>query len=314
MSEELITYSEIFHSLQGEGTYTGKNTAWVRLFNCNLDCHGFGQKDPTDPSTYDLPYMNFDEKSVNTLEELPVWERGCDSSYSWAVKYKHLNHRGSAQDICNKIINCLKSESNPRGTFTHEKSKQETHLCFTGGEPLLPKNQRAIIAILEQFKAIRGGPIRETPFFKPSNIPEYITVETNGTQMLTDISVEYFKNRGLFNSELFFSISPKLFTVSGETNQKAIKPEVVKQYQWISNRGQLKFVVGDNDRQWDELERVVNLFRDSGIIYDVYIMPTGATEEQQYNVASKVSDRALKLGYHVSARVHTYIYGNRIGT
>jgi organic radical activating enzyme len=36
-------FSEIFHSIQGEGHYTGVPTAWIRFFLCNLQCNGFGQ-------------------------------------------------------------------------------------------------------------------------------------------------------------------------------------------------------------------------------------------------------------------------------
>ena len=66
------TYSEIFYSIQGEGHYTGVPTAWLRFFMCNLQCNGFGQKDPTDESTYELPYKDFDAKSVTSIEEMPV--------------------------------------------------------------------------------------------------------------------------------------------------------------------------------------------------------------------------------------------------
>lgn len=311
---ELITYSEIFHSLQGEGALTGRNTAWLRLFNCNLECAGFLQKDPTDPSTYQLPYQEFDPTSVDKLEDLPVWSRGCDSSYSWSVKYKHLNHQDTADGIARKIMQMLSTDTNPRGTFIHEKSGQETHMCFTGGEPLLPRNQRAIIAILEAFKAYQGGPISGTNFYQASNTPKHITFETNGTQLLRQQTVDYFTNKGLFDSEILFSVSPKLHTVSGEPNEKAIKPEVVRQYQDISTFGQLKFVIGIEQRQWDELDAVVERFRSVGVNYDVWLMPVGALEEQQTDIAAQVSDKALSRGYNVSARVHTYIYGNKIGT
>src|SRR5690606_12927420 len=116
MSENII-YSEIFRSLQGEGEYTGRNTVWIRLFNCNLNCHGFGQKDPTNPSTYELPYKDFDISSVNSLEELPVWKKGCDSSYSWSAKYKHLNHTSTPEEICDKVISLLKNKYNKDGRF-----------------------------------------------------------------------------------------------------------------------------------------------------------------------------------------------------
>ena len=53
-------YSEVFHSIQGEGHYTGRPTVWLRFFLCNLQCNGFGQIDPTNESTYELPYKDFD--------------------------------------------------------------------------------------------------------------------------------------------------------------------------------------------------------------------------------------------------------------
>ena len=34
--EKKYYYSEIFHSIQGEGHYTGVPTAWIRFFLCNL--------------------------------------------------------------------------------------------------------------------------------------------------------------------------------------------------------------------------------------------------------------------------------------
>lgn len=312
--KDLITYSEMFHSLQGEGILTGHNTAWLRLFSCNLTCSGFMQKDPTDKTTYDLPFQDFDTESVETLEDLPVWTKGCDSSYSWSRKFRHLNHQATAEDIAIRIMKMLSSESNPKGTFVHEKSGQETHMCFTGGEPLLPRNQKAIVDILEAFKKYPGGPVVGTKFNLATNVPQQITFETNGTQMIKEEVVAYFSNPGLFNSRILFSVSPKLFTVSGEPNARAIKPNVVKQYQDISSFGQLKFVLGTEERQWDELESVIELFRQAGVSYPVWIMPVGSLEEQQTDIAAEVSDKALSRGYNVSARVHTYIYGNKIGT
>jgi len=73
MSEKKYYYSEIFNSIQGEGTYTGVHTLWLRYFLCNLQCDGFGQIDPTNPETYELPYADFDAMSVNRVEDLPVW-------------------------------------------------------------------------------------------------------------------------------------------------------------------------------------------------------------------------------------------------
>ena len=90
MNDRKYHYSEIFYSIQGEGHYTGVPSAWIRFFLCNLQCNGFGQSNPTDPETYELPFLDFDVSTVQKVEDLPVWEKGCDSSYTWAKKYKHL--------------------------------------------------------------------------------------------------------------------------------------------------------------------------------------------------------------------------------
>jgi 7-carboxy-7-deazaguanine synthase len=301
------TFSEIFYSIQGEGEYTGVPTAWLRFFMCNLQCNGFGQKDPTDESTYVLPYKDFDTSTVNRIEDLPVWTHGCDSSYSWHAKFKHLQYNKTAVDICDQIEAELTNEWNPQGHFLHPLSGVEQHMCFTGGEPLMKHAQEAVIDVMSEFRN-RG------------NAPKYVTFETNGTQPLQDDFVNFFSNRGLYSGELFFSVSPKLWTVAGERPEKAIKPETVMQYQTASQgRGQLKFVVGADKRQWDEVDEVVSRMRDAGVTYPVHIMPVGATEEAQYGKlegyasAGDVAEMAFKRGYNVSARVHVYLWGNLIG-
>ena len=149
-------FSEIFYSIQGEGEYTGVPTAWLRFFLCNLQCNGFGQKDPTDESTYVLPYKDFDPTSVNRIEDLPVWSHGCDSSYSWSSKFKHLQYKKTAAEICDQIQAELTNEWNPTGTFHHPLSHVEQHMCFTGGEPLMKHGQQAVVEIIDE----RGeGPV-----------------------------------------------------------------------------------------------------------------------------------------------------------
>lgn len=307
MDKDIIRYSEIFRSFQGEGEYTGVPTAWFRFFMCNLQCNGFGQKDPTRPETYILPYQDFDVSTVDRIEDLPVWSYGCDSSYSWAAKYKHLTHTGTPQEVAERLMQVMISDSNPRGTFRHPESNQEAHMCFTGGEPMIKKHQRDMVNILTAFRDIPGSGLA-------TNMPNFITIETNGTQPITPEFEEFFSNRGKFSGELFISCSPKLFTVSGEENKKAIKPENLVHYQALAPKGQLKFVVGPEDRQWEELLRVIRQFRRAGVHYPIWIMPVGATEEGQHNVAAEVSNRALDHGFNVAARVHTYVYGNVIGT
>ena len=296
--EKKYYYSEIFHSIQGEGHYTGTPTAWIRFFLCNLQCNGFGQKDPTDPSTYELPFQDFDVDSVKRVEDLPVWEKGCDSSYTWAKKFKKLMGHETPTVLAERIVNVLKTDTNMNGLFLHPNSRQHQHLCFTGGEPLMITGQAASVGI---YRALE----------KKANLPSSMTFETNGTQKLTEPFKKWVRE---ITEEIFFSVSPKLFTVSGEKTEKAIKPANVKEYADCSDRGQLKFVVGSSRREWEELENTVKKFRDAGVDWPVWIMPTGAREEEQTDTAGKVAEEAFKRGYNVSARVHVYLFGNAIGT
>lgn len=328
-------YSEIFgDTFQGEGRYTGVPTVWVRFWGCNFDCAGFGQDNPTDPSTYILDYETVDVSSIKRMEDLPVFNRGCDSSYSWAKKFAHLAHRDTAAGICDKLEAFLKTPSNPEGKFLHPRSKQMTHLAFTGGEPMMSQN--AIVDIMLEF-ARRG------------NMPKNVTVETNGTQRARDAITQYisghfednaepsvekwsqsFYMRDLVDTlssnfsdlpadkealrgvEWFWSISPKLY-LSGEKWDDAIKPEIVESYKNLSDYGQLKYVCDGSERAWEEVEKATDLFRAQGINWPVWIMPVGATVAGQNLVAAKVAEEACRRGYNVAARVHAYVFANIIG-
>ena len=86
------------------------------------------------------------------------------------------------------------------------------------------------------------------------------------------------------------------------------------EYYKLSKAGQLKFVVGSADREWDEMETTIQKFRDAGVDWPVWVMPTGAREEEQTATAGKVAEKAFEKGYNVAARVHVYLFGNAIGT
>ena len=106
-------YSEIFNSIQGEGMYTGQWTMWLRFYLCNLQCDGFGQDNPTDPDSWELPYEDFDASQIKLVEDLPVWDKGCDSSYTWAKKYKHLMTNQTSAEIYEAIKDSIRNEFNP---------------------------------------------------------------------------------------------------------------------------------------------------------------------------------------------------------
>ena len=48
-------------------------------------------------------------------------------------------------------------------------------------------------------------------------------------------------------------------------------------------------------------------------MYPIWIMPVGATEESQDEIAAEIAEQTMNRGYNVSARVHCYIWGNEIG-
>lgn len=318
-NEKKYKYSEIFgKTIQGEGKYTGSPTVWIRFWGCNFECNGFGQKNPLAPETYELPYQTIDISSFKKMEDLPVFKTGCDSSYSWSKKFSHLAHTGTPSEICDQLESFLKSENNPEGKFLHPDSNQWTHMAFTGGEPMM--NQNAIVDIMQEFENRR-------------NIPQYVTIETNGTQKARGKFYYYFSGgekyemiegttnfdnmsprdvNSVFNGELFWSVSPKLY-LSGETWEDAICPDVLYHYNKLSSTGQLKYVSDGSIRSWEEVKKATELFRSRNIEWPVWIMPVGSDIEGQNKIAANVTESAVDRGYNVSARVHTYIFGNVVG-
>ena len=294
MSKE-YAYSEIFYSMQGEGKYTGEPTAWLRFFLCNLQCNGFGQKDPTDPSSYILPYQEINPEEYNRIEDLPVFAYGCDSSYSWSKKFKHLQHKETAGVIAEKILDIV----------ANRRVDNNIHMCFTGGEPLMKHAQQASVDVMQYFND------------KGQRVPS-VTYETNGTQPLTEQFISFWKDDPY--TELFFSISPKLWTVAGEKRDRAIKPIVVSEYADLCpETGQLKFVCNGTTEAWEEIEELVDMYRSVGVEYPIWIMPIGGTIEGQkgeidgHIPAHVIADEALARGYRVAARVHAYLWENIIG-
>ena len=291
-----VKYSETFYSAQGEGKYVGIPSLWMRFFLCNLQCNGFGQKDPTDPRTYELPYEKLDITDITNVFDLHVFDKGCDSSYTWAKKYRHLITDKTVQEACDELTALL-----PRGKFIHPDTGQETHMVFTGGEPMLKNTQPAMMGVLEEFQ-------------KRENMPNYVTVETNGTKPITQELADYiawFTYDG--TREWYWSLSPKLWATAGEQPKKAIKPEVIGRYAEVSPHGQLKYVVNGTDESWREVEENTRMFRDAGCDFPVWIMGVGGTFEGLVQTEASIADEAIRRGYYYTSRVHVHIYGNAIG-
>lgn len=299
-----IKYSEIFYSFQGEAELAGKPSVWLRFFGCNLECNGFGQDNPADESSWELPFKDADLSLIKTVEELPVFSKGCDSSYSWSNRYKHLCPSESVEEVCDKIEAQL-----PNGRFVqdeHSPGATDTMLCFTGGEPML--RQKHMQAIVEEF-------------IKRGNCPKTVTVETNGTKPITSAFKDWLS---LITYELdmrwHWAISPKLLHTAGEKD--AVIPDVIVGYADACSRVTtiLKFVCNGTDASWNEIDEALKNtsleFADISDVVsfpDVWIMPVGATKEQQESVVDIVME-TMRRGYKVATRNHAYVFGNQIGT
>jgi len=293
-----VRYSEMFWSFQGEAELAGTPTVWLRFFGCNLECNGFGQEQPTEPDTWELPYKDYDLIAVDRVEDLPVWDKGCDSSYTWSMKYKHLATDTTIEGACDKLESLL-----PHGKFTHPLSKQENMLAFTGGEPML--QQRQMKAIVNQF-LIRG------------NVPKIITVETNGTKKLNkdlqDFINIYLADMGI---RWHWAISPKTWHTAGE--ERAFDVDNFMSYiEGTKSTGIIKIVCNGSKDTWREIDfyadQITKYARQAEMKKpDIWIMPAGATKEEQENVAA-ICNVAMEKGYKVATRNHCYVYGNQIGT
>jgi len=292
-----LRYSEAFYSVQGEGRFVGVPSVFLRVFGCNFECAGFGQPRGDLIPVHEMPYA-IDPKAdkehpeaYKSIDELPVTPIGCDSSASWAMKYKHLQMTKSVDEVFDHITSLL-----PNGTFTGQHG-EDIHLVITGGEPLLGW-QRVWPGLLDL--CVKKG-------------LKNVTFETNGTQDVKSELVTYF-NLTQPNLHVTWSTSPKL-SISGETTDDALKPNVLLTMNQVDNSFLYnKFVVRDNECL-SEVDMFVDSYKESGVNLDsVYLMPEGATLEQQTLTERNVAEICMNTGYKFSPRLHINLFGNAWGT
>jgi len=289
-----LRYSEAFYSIQGEGRFVGVPSVFLRVFGCNFECRGFGQERDNLIPVEEMPYYTDPKADKNhpeaytSIDELPVTPVGCDSSASWAMKYKHLQRTETIDQVFEEIIKLL-----PNGKFDE---KEDIHLVITGGEPLLGW-QRCWPTLLSM---CRDKGLKN------------VTFETNGTQTVSGDLASFFNN--LPDIHVTWSTSPKL-SLSGEKREEALDPDVLLSMNGVWNSHLYnKFVVRDiND--FEEVDIFVNAYKKAGVKLDaVYCMPEGATLEQQTLTAKGVAEACMNTGYKFSPRLHIDLFGNAWGT
>ena len=297
MEKERIRYSEIFHSVQGEGRFVGVPSVFFRTFGCNFHCHGFGQG--RDKSKWlkveEMPYNTMDLSHIKSVKDLPVVEIGCDASASWSHRYKHLVEWEDVDTIAQQIVSYT-----PEGKWVCSTG-QDIHLIITGGEPLMWQRQLEALLKNSAFKDLKN-----------------ITFETNCTQLWKDNFNEFLNGlvKGNYSEHpvhITWSTSPKL-SISGEHWGRAIRPDVAKQYASIPNSHiYFKFVVEDA-QDLEEVDMARKAYEDAGVTGDIYLMAVGATVKGQEKTSRQVAEICLQYGYKFSPRLHVDLFGNKWGT
>jgi 7-carboxy-7-deazaguanine synthase len=282
-----IKISELFYSIQGEGRYMGVPSVFLRTFGCNFTCDGFGM--PRGEKTNERHAV--DAKLYKSYRDLPLVSTGCDSYASWDPRFKHLSPRITVDGIAEAIKDALPF-----------KEWRDEHLVITGGEPLLGWQK--------MYPKLLSHPFME-------NLKE-ITFETNGTQKLKPELVDFlydWSEGDPWNSRSYesitFSVSAKL-SVSGEKRERAIRPDVVLQYQ-ESGHVYLKFVIA-SQQDMDEVLEVSELYRKEGFTGNIYVMPVGGVESVYSLNNKQVALFAMKHGLRYSDRLQVPLFKNEWGT
>ena len=281
-----IKIAELFYSIQGEGRFMGVPSIFLRTFGCNFKCAGFGMpRGERSTEADDVAAMNVIHQFTK-YEELPLVSTGCDSYASWHPDFKHLSPMMTVDAIADRMIELL-PDNKWRGV----------HLVITGGEPLLGW-QRSYPDLLshEKLKKLKD-----------------ITFETNGTQEISKDFRKYLEKwthkHGYHN--LTFSVSPKL-SVSGESKEDAIRPDIVLQYEELGHT-YLKFVVASED-DVEEALTTIDIYRHHGFGGSIYLMPVGGVESVYTLNNRRVAELAMKHGLRYSDRLQVPLFKNEWGT
>lgn len=275
-----ITYTELFTSLQGEGINQGVPSIFLRLFGCNFRCKNFNLPKDTIGDNKEVQEVIKDISKYKKFEELPLLSTGCDTYASIYSEFKHLAKTVEIEELAVELIN----EINKTGI---------RDLVITGGEPLLPGQQRKLIKLFEILD-------------DENCMINSITFETNGSQRILDEFYNFFSSSSY---KIIMSASIKLSN-SGEKIEERINPAAILDLSDIADILFYKFVVSD-DKDLEEIEDIIEMFPFQDY---VYLMPVGGTMDPYSKNSKWVAEQCIKKGYRYSPRLQIDLWKNQWGT
>jgi len=253
---DTLNIAEDFYSVQGEGHTTGVPAYFIRLKACNLMCGG------ADGS------LMKDGKATWWCDTEYVWRKGLEKPF------QYLEDKWRDENILDWV------------------KEGRVNLIWTGGEPTIPKNQRAIAAFLQWFYDKHGIPRND---FKIYN-----EIETNGTIYIED---------NLFEKLSQINCSVKLEN-SGMEKERRIRPEALERIMSHKNYW-FKFVISTEDCL-KEIER--DFIKPFNIPAKRVLMMPGLDKQENYHERTKFCmEMGKKYGYTALTRLHVSAWDQTTG-
>lgn len=255
-SPTTLDISESFNSVQCEGNTTGYPAYFVRLKACNLMCGG-------------------PNGSLMDAGDATWW---CDTEAVW---------RRGIETPFYKLIQKWESE----GVYDWI-SQGRIHIIWTGGEPSIPKHQRAIFAFHNHMKEQLEQQSKEMNTFDE--------IETNGTLYLQD---------DIFNMLDQINCSVKLAN-SGMAKNRRIVPKALERIMDHDNYW-FKFVISTEECLREIEEDFIKPFN---IPFDRVMMMPGLDSQKNFHERTRFClDMAKKYGYIGLTRLHVSAWDKLTG-
>lgn len=255
-TSDVLDISEDFYSVQCEGDTTGVPAYFIRLRSCNLMCGG---KDGS---------LMKDGKATWWCDTEAVWRKGLQKPFEYLVD------RWTDEGILDWV------------------KEGKVNLIWTGGEPALPRHQKAITSFIDWFYKNYWSPT--TP------ITLYNEIETNGTLYLED---------DLFTDLDQINCSVKLAN-SGMEKKRRIKPEALERIMSHKNYW-FKFVISTEECLKEIEEDFITPFN---IPHDRVLMMPGLDSQKNFHERTRFClEMAKKYGYRGLSRLHVSAWDKLTG-